>query len=113
MTESPGPLGRIDLRALDADDPRRVDRVTGAVLQRVAALPQRPTAVNALEAVSQYARPALAAAALSLAVAASLLVAQRRDPGDGASLAALVDWAAAAHTPTNGELLAAFAGYAR
>ena len=113
MTESPGPLGRLDLRALDADDPRRVDRVTGTVLQRIAALPRRPTPLNALEAVSQYARPTLAAAALILAVAASLLIARRRDPSDGASLAALASWAAEAHTPTNGELLATFAGYAR
>jgi hypothetical protein len=112
MTEPSRPPGRIDLRAIDADDPRRVDRVVGAVLQRIAALPPRPAAVSVLEAVSQYARLALAAAVI-LAVAASLLVTQRRDSGDDTSLAALADWATEAHTPTNGELLAAFAGYAR
>jgi hypothetical protein len=112
MTDSHGPPGRIDLRALDGDDPGRVDRVVGAVLQRIAALPPRPAAVSVLEAVSQCARPALAAAAI-LAVAASLLVTQRRDSGDDTSLAALADWAIEAHTPTNGELLATFAGYAQ
>jgi hypothetical protein len=110
MTDPSAPGGRVDLRAIDPPDPERVERVVGAVARRIAALPPRPARVGALEAVSACARPALAAA-LVCAVAAGLVLATQRRPHHDRSLAALSDWARESHAPTNGELLAAFAGY--
>ncbi len=99
----------LDLSALDiADDPERRAAVAQAVMAHIS-LGRRDGRVVDL-VIAMRRRMAVAAAILVLLAGGMLLSGQ--DSSDATDLTGLIgDWALSNHTPTNGELLAAYKGY--
>ena len=102
--------GRIDLRSLDdAQSDQREERIVHGAMSRIR-LATRDKSETVLESTVRYWRPALAAAAVFIAMAVSAAAVSRRDRVDSTLLA---QWAESQHVPTNGELLTTFQGYQR
>jgi len=102
------PVGRPDLRALDAAaDDRRDELVIRAVMARVQSSTRAPDIVRTLRRLHRV----MAAAAILLAVLATSVVmnGQRADEIGAAEL--LESWVQSSHVPTNGELLTVYQGY--
>jgi len=113
MIDPPIEPGRVDLRAInEPEDSLQPDRVIAAVLARSWGGPNQ-LRLDALESLSGYPRPLLAAAALLLIVATSTVIALGRPETSSQPATVLADWAQSQHVPTNGELLVAFQGYGR
>ena len=113
MTDDTDIPGRIDLRSLEASDPSRADRVIAAAMAEIASAPRSYPRNDVAATIGGMLRPALAAAAVLIAVTLSAMATRRVTSDDPSPLTALADWTVAGKTPTNGELLAAFQGYGR
>jgi hypothetical protein len=101
---------RIDFSAIAPREPGLEDRVVNAAMQRV-----RAALRSTMNDLARLWRPGLAAAAVfTLLAVGSLLTMSSRVATDDAidtPEAALIQWAANEHVPSNGELLVAFSGY--
>src|SRR5205814_7571067 len=110
MTDPTRPLGRVDLRGIDADE-SAADRVIGRAMDEIRSNPSRAVTQPLVE-VDRYLRPALMAAAVLAAIAAGIVATTNaRSADDTPAITTLASWAETRHVPTNGELLVAFQGY--
>ena len=103
MTDQSDSIGRIDLGALDAaPDAVRDGAVMRAVMERVAATPQRDVELARLQRLRR-AMLAMAAVLAALAVGVARQVPRGVAP---VGVNAVAGWIDAGHVPSNGELLA-------
>ena len=108
----------IDLSAIDfAPDPMREDRVVGRTMARIRASQPAVARRHLLTDVALLWRPALAAAS-AIAVLAGIAISTTKGPRGDASAEQqlqlrLLEWAQSGHVPSNGELIATFAGVDR
>ena len=110
MTDT-NPPGRIDLRALDEHmNSGRVGGIIGVAIERAGVRRRVPT--DELSRIATIARPVLAAAALVMLAAATVIRLTARASA-GPPLGSLASWVDEQRVPTNGEVLAAFGGYGR
>ena len=100
---------RLDLRVLDVPPPSaRSEILIARVMSGITAVPQR---VDDLARLLQWRGRLVAAAAVLAGVAALTVLALPRRPSQQ-PVEPTRSWVEAGHTPTNGELLALFQGYA-
>jgi hypothetical protein len=82
--------------------------VIRSVMERLSGSRFRPDFMNSL---SRLQRGMAAAALVSVLVAISVVLSDRREPDQIEVFDVLESWARASHVPTNGELLTAYIGY--
>ena len=107
----------IDLSAIDRfPDPTREDRVVGRAIARIRASRPAVERRHLLGDVAALWRPTLAAASV-IATLAGIAISTTRSPqGDAPPeqlRSRLLEWATSGHVPSNGELIATFAGVER
>ena len=107
----------IDLSAIDLfPDPTREDRVVALAMARIRASRSAVERRHLLGDVAALWRPAVAAASVLATVAGIALSRTRRPQGDASAehlRSRLVEWVQSGHVPSNGELIATFAGVDR
>lgn len=107
----------IDLSAIDLfPDPTREDRVVALAMARIRAAQPAVERRHLLGDVAALWRPTLAAASV-IATVAGITISTTRGPEGDASAeqlrSRLLEWAQSGHVPSNGELIATFAGVER